>query len=232
MVLVHLVFSYYYFPWFYSSIIGTVIIILLSYFAWQKGYKYWIGFQISKREKLIAFLAFWISLTASLLLIKFVANGNNIRLIPGNYKNLIHTLFYTLNEEIILGALLLKGIQHFAKKTPAWLISVGTALIFAIIHFVFFRWVFKNNGNLGLVTLLSLFTVGVVRNNLILRTGHIGYSWALHFGWIYVMLGSSHFDQTGNVFLNDFERFQVYLGDYRILITCLVLVVFSFIKRP
>ncbi len=232
MILVHLVFSYYYIPWFFSAAIGTVLIIILSAFAWPKNYKYWIGFQINNKGILISVIAFLILLAGSLVLIKFIAEANNIRLIKGNYKDLIHTLFYTLNEEIILGALLLKGIQYRLRKSPEWLIAVGTAFIFVIIHFVFFRWIFLNKGNLTLLTLLSLFAVGIVRNNLILKTGHIGYSWALHFGWIYVMFGYSHFDQTRNVFLTDFERFGIYLGDLRILVVCLVLVILSFMKWP
>lgn len=230
IVLVHLVFSYYYFPRFFSSMIGTGLIILFAYLAWHKDFKYWIGLQISKKEVLITIFVFLFALTGSLGIIKLVAAGHQIRFYPGNYKNCIHTLFYTLNEEIILGALLLKGIQHFAKKAPDWFISVCTAFIFAIIHFVFFKWIFRNTGNLDFITMLSLFAVGIIRNNLILRTGHIGYSWALHFAWIYVMLGSSHFDQTQNVFLTDFERFQVYLGDFWVLNACLLLVILSFLK--
>ena len=232
MILVHLVFSYYYVPLFYSALIGTVLIIVLSAFAWPKNYKYWIGFQIGNKAKFITVVAFLVSLAGSFFIIKYVAKASNIRLIPGNYKDFIHTLFYTLNEEIILGALLLKGIQRRYKKFPQWLIAVGTAFIFAIVHFVFFRWIFLHTGNLTLLTLLSLFAVGIVRNNLILKTGHIGYSWALHFGWIYVMFGYSHLDQTRNVFLTDFERFGVYLGDLRILIVCLILVILSFMKWP
>lgn len=232
MVLVHLVFSYYYIPWFFSSAIGTVLIIILATCTWPKNYKYWIGFQISNNGKLITVFAFLVSFTGSMFLIKYVAKANHIVLIPGNYKDFFHVLFYTLNEEIIIGALLLKGIQQRLKKSPEWIISVGTALVFTIIHFVFFRWIFLNSGNLTAVTLLSLFAVGVVRNNLILRTGHIGYSWALHFGWVYMMLGYSHFDQAGNVFLNDFERFGIYLGDLRIFVVCLVLVILSFMKWP
>jgi membrane protease YdiL (CAAX protease family) len=159
-----------------------------------------------------------------------VARNQNVDLFIGNYKNFLHTFFYTLNEEIILGALFLKGIQHYRKKTPAWIISVGVAVCFTIIHFVFFQWIFDNRGPLGVFTLLSLLAVGIARNNLILRTGHIGYSWALHFGWVYIMLGSSHYQRITEHYLTDFERFEVYLGDVRVMGVCIALAIATFMK--
>ncbi|MDX1284622.1 MAG: hypothetical protein R3182_06410 [Draconibacterium sp.] len=174
---------------------------------------------------LIAFVAF---VGGSFIVMRVIAGDHQIQIIPGNFKNFTHTFFYTLNEEIVVGALLLKGIKSMAKKTPDWVISLGAALVFSLIHFVFFKWIFINSGNLSIITLSSLFFAGIIRNNLILKTGHIGYSWAFHFGWIYIMLGSSHLDRASEIFLNDFERFGIYLGDYRTLIVCLVLAVASF----
>lgn len=229
IILAHLSFSYYYFPWFFSAFVGSISIIILSYFTWKKNFRFWIGLQLKNKEYLISFVLFFVFLSGSFLLIKTISETQNIQLITGNYKNLIHSLFYTLNEEIVVGALLLKGIKYYRKKMPEWLISVGTAFLFSGIHFIFFRWIFNNQGNIGLTALTSLFFTGIIRNNLILKTGHIAYSWALHFGWIYIMLGSSHYNYSSKIFLNDFERFDIYLGDYRTLIICLILAGLSFI---
>lgn len=229
IVLAHLTFSYYYFPWFYSAVIGTFTIVILSLLTWKGGYKFWLGLQISKKDYLPVFFVFLGFLGGSFLIIQLIAGTHQIFIIPGDYKNFVHTFFYTINEEFVVGALLLKGIKHFRKKTPDWLVSVGVAVVFALFHFIFFKWIFKNSGELGWITMLSLFFAGIVRNNLILKTGHIAYSFSLHFAWIYVMLGSSHFSQADKVFLNDFERFEMYLGDYRILIVCLILVLVSFL---
>lgn len=228
IVLAHLTFSYYYFPWFYSSAIGTIAILLLAWLTWKKEFIYWVGIQIKTTEILYVFIAFIVFLFGSYFLVKVVDQQQNIQFFPGNYKNFSHTLFYTLNEEIILGALFLKGIRHYFKKLPDWQISVGVAIIFSIIHFVFFKWIFNNSGNLGTFTLLSLVAVGIARNNLILRTGHIGYSWALHFGWIYIMLGSLHYNPISQQYLTDLERFEFYLGDFRILGVCIALAIASF----
>ena len=228
MVITHLVFSYYYFPYFFSAFAGTVLIVLISILTWKNNYKYWIGFEIKNKEILYIVIAFIVFISGSFLLVKLVAFPNEIRISPGNYKNFTHTLFYTLNEEIILGALLLKGARHCLKKTNEWHIVVIAAFVFSVVHFVFFSWIFTNTGNLGFFTLLSLFAVGIVRNNLILRTGHIGYSWALHFGWIYIMLGSFHYNTANKFFLSDFERFELYLGDFRISGVCIALAIASF----
>lgn len=228
IILAHLTFSYYYFPWFLSAFAGSVSIIILSYFTWKSNYRFWIGLQLKTKDYQIALVLFFVFLCGSFLLIKSIAATQNIKVIGGGYKNFTHTLFYTLNEEIVIGALLLKGIHYYRKSLPKWLISVGTAFVFAGIHFIFFRWIFNNQGNIGLTALTSLFFTGIIRNNLILKTGHIGYSWALHFGWIYIMLGSSHYNIAGKFFLNDFERFVIYLGDYRTLIVCLILAALSF----
>lgn len=222
IVLAHLVFSYYYLPWFFSAFIGSVVIIVLAYFSWGKDFTFRTGLRVRHSEYPLIVLAFAVSLGVSFLALAPVGQTAGIKIHAGNYKDVVHTLFYTLNEEIVLGALLLKGFRHLSKKSPDWTISVTAAFLFAVLHFVFFRWVFRTPGNLSTLTLLSLFAVGVFRNNLIIRTGHIGYSWALHFGWIFVMLGSDHFSTSGGVFLNDLDRFELYLGDHRIVMLCLV----------
>ena len=231
IVLVHLLFSYYYIPRYFSAAIGSVLIISLALIIWKKDGLYWIGLQISGKQILYSILAFIGFLFGSYLIIHFIAQKNGVQIFTGNYKDVVHTLFYTLNEEIVIGALLLKGIKQALKKTPDWMISVGVAFVFAIIHLVFFKWVFLNKGDLGVITLLSLFAVGIFRNNLILKTGHIGFSWAIHFAWVYIMLGSQHLINVKEYYLSDFERFEMYLGDIRILIACSVLVVLSFFFR-
>ncbi|MEN8115502.1 MAG: hypothetical protein ABFS16_00885 [Bacteroidota bacterium] len=228
IILVHLIFSYYYIPKFWSAAVGFVLILLLSYLAWENRFIFWTGFQLKPIEIFFSIFLAALFLKGALYLIKNIATQNEILFQPGNYKDLIHTFFYTLNEEIILGALLLKGIQHKWKKLAVWKISMGVALIFSIIHFVFFKWIFLNTGDLSVITILSLLATGILRNNIILKTGHIGYSWAIHFGWIFPMLGCSHLKLTGKNYLTDFERFNLYLGDYKIAIFVSLLAIISF----
>jgi hypothetical protein len=228
LLLTHLSFSYYYFPWFWSSLIGFVIILFLSYKIWKNAFIFWIGIPVKRKELLISLLLLIIFFAGSFAIILLIARNNQIEIRLRSYKTLVHSLFYTLNEEIIIGALLLKGIRHRWKKLSKPLISLTVALAFALVHFIFYKLIFVASGNLSLITIVTLFLVGVFRNNLILKTGHIGYSWALHFGWIYVMLGCQHLNLLTAKYLTDFDRFQMYLGDFRVMIISLVLAGFSF----
>jgi hypothetical protein len=101
--------------------------------------------------------------------------------------------------------------------------SICVAAGFALLHFVFYRWVFADRGVLGISTLITLFLVGFVRNSLILYTGHIGYSWALHFGWIAIMFGSRHTYINTNMYVSELESFNMYLGSTEMLILSSIL---------
>lgn len=83
-------------------------------------------------------------------------------------------------------------------------------------------------GILTLSTLVTLFAIGVLRNNLILTTGHIGYTWALHFSWIVVMFGGTHLHLENFTELTEAERFNLYLGSTWMLIIAVVLTGLSF----
>ncbi len=76
---------------------------------------------------------------------------------------------------------------------------------------------------IGISTLITLFLVGFVRNSLIIQTGHIGYSWALHFGWIAIMFGSSHTDLNTNMLVTEPEGFNLYLGSTEMLIISIIM---------
>ncbi|MCP5061285.1 MAG: hypothetical protein GY936_02325 [Ignavibacteriae bacterium] len=55
--------------------------------------------------------------------------------------------------------------------------------------------------------------VGIIRNNLILKFGHVGYSWALHFSWVAIMFGCSFYDPMSKVPLSQTERFNSLIGN-------------------
>jgi len=225
---VHLAFSYYYIPKYWSALAGFIIILSLSWLAWKKDYLFWTGLQLKYKEMALTLLIAVLFLTGSLLIINRIASENNIGFEWGNRHNFVHTFFYTLNEEIVLGALLLKGIKSWRKKTEDWKVSIVIALLFSLVHFIFFRWVFYNSGNLNILAIATLFLTGVLRNNLILKTGHIGYAWAVHFGWVFPMLGCIYFYESGKNYLTDLESFNLFLGDLRIAATVLLLAAFSF----
>jgi hypothetical protein len=101
--------------------------------------------------------------------------------------------------------------------------SIGLAVFFALIHFVFYKWIFNDRGILSVSTLTTLFLVGFVRNSLIFQTGHIGYSWALHFGWMAMMFGNMHIHPDSMLRVTESERFNLYLGSVEMLIISLTI---------
>jgi hypothetical protein len=108
-------------------------------------------------------------------------------------------------------------------KIKAPLASIGLAIVFSLVHFVFYKWIFLDKGTLGVTTLLSLFFVGIFRNNLILWTRHIAFSWAVHFGWMVVMFGCKHVDLNADQQLSELTRFNFYLGSVEMLVVSFVL---------
>jgi hypothetical protein len=158
----------------------------------------------------------------SLLIQKYIGNKNEILISYNDWRDYYHVFFYVLNEEIILGAILLFSIVYKWKFKPI-LASICLAVVFSLIHFVFYRWVFADRGLLGISTLVTLFLVGFVRNSLILHTGHIGYSWALHFGWIAIMFGSRHTNLSTNMYVSEIESFNIYLGSSAMLIISIIM---------
>ncbi|MBN1184005.1 MAG: hypothetical protein JXB49_17055 [Bacteroidales bacterium] len=217
LVLSYGFFSYYFFGGWWNSSVGSLLILFFSYLLWNKYFLKHIGLQldiitIAKSITLAGVVAI-----CSLLIMKYIANKHNVQIRFTNWRDYYHDIFYILNEEIVLGAILLFALVNKRKIRPI-IASIGLAGCFALIHFVFYMWIFKDRGIIGVSTLATLFLVGFIRNSLILQTGHIGYSWALHFGWIVLMFGSMHIDLNSNLRVTEPERFNLYLGSIEMLL--------------
>ena len=210
-------FSYYFFGGWWNSSVGSLLIILFSYLIWDKDFLKQIGLQLNlKTIAKSIILAAMISIIA-VLLMKSIAAKHNVMIRYTNWRDYYHDIFYILNEEIVIGSILLFALVNRRKIRPI-IASVGLGVIFALMHFVFYKWIFRDRGILGISTLTTLFLVGFVRNSLILQTGHIGYSWALHFGWMIVMFGSMHIDLSTDLRVTELVRFNLYLGSIEMLI--------------
>lgn len=207
----HLVFSYYYFDgWWYSSI-GTFLILFFSFLLWKKKFPLVTGIRIRGITLIKVILLTAIILTVSYLLMNFSAGKKGISIAFSSVYNYYHDVFYIINEEIVYGAILLYFlIQKY--KINKIVASIGLALVFSAGHFILYKWVFLQTGILSIKTLTVLFLIGILRNNLIILSKHIGYSWALHFGWMAVMFGSVPFWLESGEGLTEPERFNIFLG--------------------
>lgn len=213
----YLLFSYYALGGWWNSAVGFLLILFFAWLIWKKDFPVRTGLGINLRQAILSIFTAIIIISFSYLLIHHIADGNNIELKTGKWKDYFHEIFYILNEEIVLGAIILFWLTRTRKIIPVVSCAI-LAVFFSIIHFIFYRWIFDDSGIIGIVTLATLFLIGFLRNSLILLSGHIGYSWALHFGWMSVMFGTLHYLPVSGERLNEPDRFNLYLGSPGMLI--------------
>lgn len=226
IIIVHLIFSYYLLKgWWYSGL-GTILILSISYLFCKDKYLQEIGLQLSFLSFLISTILAVFAVISSFIIMKYIGDKAGVGIQFTEYGNYIHDIFYTLNEEIILGAILLFNLSKRMKAHPL-IISAGVAIIFSLIHFVFYKWIFLQKGIIATDTLFTLFLIGFFRNNLILKFRHIGYSWAFHFGWMAVMFGSYHYYHNTLNQLTQVDRFNLYLGSSKMLVTAVIMAIVS-----
>ena len=208
---------------------GTALIILFSILAWRGDFQGKIGIPVTAKQILYSSILLILFIISAYFFVSIITKGNNISMKNIEIHRIKHIFFYTLNEELILGGLLLLALKSKFNKLNQIIISTIVALLFAVLHYVVYRWIFKFPpwDVMTLLTILSLFMIGVVRNNLILKTGHIGYSWALHFGWIVIMFGFDFVNSADGFFLSEVERFNMYIGNGKTFILALLMAVLS-----
>jgi hypothetical protein len=230
LLITHVLFSYYkYLHGWWCSSIGTVLILLLCYLNWNKDYLRIAGLNLNFKIVVKSIFTTAIVSVCSLLLMKYIAEKLNVSIIHiSKWIDYYHDVFYILNEEIVLGALVLFYLTQKRKIKPIYA-SFGLALFFSAIHFVFYRWIFTDKGIIQIPALITLFLIGFVRNNLIIVYGHVGYSWALHFGWIVIMFGSIHQYNDTHMIMSELDGFNNYLGSIETLIISFALAVVSFL---
>ena len=211
LILSYLLFSYYALGKWWHSSAGSVLIIFFSYLLWKKDFLKHTGLDLNLATVLKSVTMAVVIVICSLFIMKYIAGKHNVIISYTGWKNYYHDVFYILNEEIVIGAIILFWMVDKRKINPLTA-TAGLAVFFALIHYVFYRWIFNDRGIIGISALITLFLVGFVRNSLILHTRHIGYSWALHFGWMAIMFGSMHIYSETDIRLTELERFNTYLG--------------------
>ena len=234
LILSYGLFTYSAFAGWWLSMTGTALILLCSFLIWKKPFLKHIGLHINIKTIIYSVFLAAIIAACSFFIMRNIADRHNIDISIAGWPNYFHDIFYVLNEEIVLGSILLFAIVAKGKTHPVVASSV-LAVLFALIHYVSYRWFFDDRGIIGAVTLVTLFLVGFIRNSLILQTGHIGYSWALHFGWIIIMFGSMHTEINTGLRVTEPARFNLYLGSVQMCVISFVMALFILmylIKKP
>ncbi len=217
LLLVFLLFNYN--TW-WLALLASAIIILLSYVIWPSKNIDLLGLKIPPNQVLVSLGLAAGTVVIAWLLIGAVAPEQGITVTPlwsrANWLALVvHTLGQTLNEEMLLGSLLLKSVSNRFKCLAPVAVSILVALVFSLLHYAFYAFRppdIINYGLLSLVSLVTVFAAGVLRNNCILSTGNIGFAWAIHFGWNLIFIDSLYRLSTSGVGLNEPQMFNIILG--------------------
>jgi hypothetical protein len=200
--------------------VASVLIVLLAHLACPGRGLDTIGLRIPLAQIGVSLLILCIVAVAAGGIIPTIAASEHITFTPAweskKWTALTHTVGQTLNEEIVLGALLLKSIRKKTRAAHPCVTSAAVALAFSLAHYLFYCARppgSSNYGTLSVVTLVSLFAIGMARNNCILSTGNVGYAWALHLGWNAVFINSTYTWPSSNTRLAEPAMFNVVLGN-------------------
>ena len=136
----------------------------------------------------------------------------------------------TFNEEILIGAFLLMGLERRFKRLDVNSIAIGIALLFSLMHQAMYKWSPVQSGILLTTwTVLTLFFVGILRNALILKTRKIAYSWAIHLSFNLIFFSGFYINTTTQEFAGEPERFNIVFGNITMVIITGFLAILSMI---
>lgn len=146
------------------------------------------------------------------------------------FANYIYYIPETFNEEMLIGALLLMGIERNFKKIDKNYIAIMVALIFSLMHQGLYKWSPVQSGELlTLTTIITLFFVGILRNSLILKTRNIALSWAIHLSFNMVFFSGLFINVETKKFPSESEVFNIVFGNLTMLAVTGLLALISII---
>ena len=131
---------------------------------------------------------------------------------------------------MLIGAVLLLGLERYFKKINKIVIAILVALMFSFMHQAFYTWNPLQPGiSLTWMTITSSFFVGLLRNILILETCKIAYSWAIHLSFNLVFLSGFFVNLSNNSIACEPEKFNAVFGNSKMVIITGLLVLISLI---
>jgi hypothetical protein len=120
---------------------------------------------------------------------------------------------------MLIGVLLLLGIERKFKTLNKNAIAIFVALIFSLMHQALYKWSPVQSGELlTLTTITTLFFVGILRNSLILKTHNIALSWAIHLSFNLVFFSGFYINIVTQRFPSEPEVFNIVFGNQIMLI--------------
>lgn len=133
--------------------------------------------------------------------------------------NYLYYIPETFNEEMLIGAFLLMGLERRFKKSDKNFIVILVALVFSLMHQGLYKWSPVQSGELlTFTTIATLFFVGILRNSLILKTRNIALSWAIHLSFNMVFFSGLFVNIKTGEFPREPEVFNIVFGNRTMLV--------------
>lgn len=170
----------------WRAIPSTALILVLAGLVFGKQAIAFLGLRLTPRASLMTLVVFVVAAFASNEAIGAIVAAGPLS--ASSHRSLfsgVHQFFQVLNDEMILRAAVLTLVLRVWPYPKS--IALGCALLFSVAHHVVYR---LHGVHIEAEALLTLFSFGVLANLLFLRFGHIGYGWALHYGWNLMRFGS------------------------------------------
>lgn len=227
-----------------SSVLATVLVLFFMRQRDRSDWKQKLGINFTFKDFSTFLMVTSILLVISYFLVDYLSTLAGYEFKPKllHYKtyagtgcpfhfiiaNYVYYIPETLNEEMLIGAFLLMGIERkFTKLEPKY-IAVIVALLFSLMHQALYKWSPVQSGVLlSNYTILSLFFVGVLRNALILKTRKITYSWAIHLSFNVIFFSGYYIHTTTQKFVGEPERFNIVFGNFTMVAITGMLAVLS-----
>lgn len=225
--------SYYHWGWNFS-LLATILIILIMKRRDPQLWKQKLGIDFSRKDIIWFVLTTAVLLVVSYFLVSYVTGFSRYSFKPQlfYYKEyfsenfpfslvLASYLYYipeTFNEEMIIGALLLLGLNRHYPRIGKTVIAILVAVIFSLMHQLMYKWSPVQPGTILTVkTVLTLFFVGVLRNVFILKTRKITYSWAIHLSFNFIFFAGLYVDVASGTFASEPDKFNIVFGNWLML---------------
>jgi hypothetical protein len=216
------------------SVLATLIIISLMRIRNPKDWNIRLGIHFTKSDVVIFLLSTLLLLIPAYFLVEYLAqkNGYTYSILIFYYLKTsgsnfpfhfviavyLYLIFQSLNDEMVVGALLLMGLERFFTKLNQNYIAVLVALVFSVMHQAMYQWnPFITRSGLTLTTIVGLFFAGIIRNVLILKTRKIFLSWAVHLSFNYIFITSVILDPKTNLGPSEPELFNIVFGNHTML---------------
>jgi membrane protease YdiL (CAAX protease family) len=209
---------------------ASIGVVLLWRWARPEGFVADLGIRVRRIDFAWALsLLLVVGIGASCLIPRILRQHGYIRGHNDLAWMLLAMPFQTLNEEMVLRALLLTALAHILKVR--FFLSIAVAGVFALLHVVLYRFA-PPHATLSVQALTTLLFAGFALNELFLATGSIAGPWAIHFGWNLTRFGNDWIGQSSPGRIPQGADFNWVEGNPWVIALAVALAVVSSVARP